>query len=562
MYIEPTNDELTDEDSAEEDEGGLIDNLSGKQLNAPAEAVFLDGRRTTEDDGDSEEYSSTSHSSGYRNPKWRRGNLLSSVDCIFPEPSYAKYRDFSPVELFELFFDEEVWSMIVDQTIVYSKSKGETSFTVTKEELKVFLGILLVSGIVPVSSRRLFWKNSPLTRNEAVYNAMRRNSFEKIMQFIHFADNSTLDKADKYAKVRPLVKLISIRFISHFQPEKSLSHDEAMIEYFGKHGCKQCIRGKPIRFGYKAWCLNTDDGYLVSFDLYQGCTYEGNVQNEKTFGKCAATVLKNIDSLPEDKRHFPYNFYFDNLFTCFPLLKELQDRNYGGTGTVRENRCKGCPLMPVQQMKKQKRGSSEYFVDKENKIVVCRWMDNSVVTIASTIHTNDSSCKVKRYCQKEKRKIEVDCPKIIQEYNRHMGGTDRQDQNVNKHRISFRGKKWWWCIFTWLVDATVQNAWLLHKKSGGKLMQCAFKEQLAETYLKRYGVPPKGKGRPPSYLGQEDKRVLDDIRYDGMEHYLVETPGKKRRRCAGDGCQKVPSSQCSKCNVGLCIPCNLPFHTK
>lgn len=285
VYIEPTNDELTDEDSAEEDEGGLIDNLSGKQLNAPAEAVFLDGRRTTEDDGDNEEYSSTSHSSGYKNAKWRRGNLLSSVDCIFPELSYAKYRDFSPMELFELFFYEEVWSMIVDPTIVYSKSKGETSFTVTKEEFKVFLGILLVSGILPVPSRRLFWKNSPLTRNEAVYNAMRRNSFKKIMQFIHFADNSTLDKAEKYAKVRPLVKLISSRFISHFQPEKSLSHDKSMIEYFRKHKCKQCIRGKPIRFGYKAWCLNTDDGYLVSFDLYQGCTYEGNVQNEKTFGK-------------------------------------------------------------------------------------------------------------------------------------------------------------------------------------------------------------------------------------------------------------------------------------
>ena len=54
-----------------------------------------------------------------------------------------------------------------------------------------------------------------------------------------------------------------------------------MIEYLGRHGCKQCIRGKPIRFGYKVWCLNTSDGYLVSFDLYQGRTYE---ENEELFG--------------------------------------------------------------------------------------------------------------------------------------------------------------------------------------------------------------------------------------------------------------------------------------
>lgn len=87
--------------------------------------------------------------------------------------------------------------MIVDQSIVYAISKGETSFTVSQKELKVFFGILLVSGLVPVASRRHFWRNSPVTRNETVYNAMRRNRFGKLMQFIHFADNSSLDKADR-----------------------------------------------------------------------------------------------------------------------------------------------------------------------------------------------------------------------------------------------------------------------------------------------------------------------------------------------------------------------------
>ena len=36
--------EDSDEDSAEEDEGGLADNLNSNQLRAPAEAVFHDGR--------------------------------------------------------------------------------------------------------------------------------------------------------------------------------------------------------------------------------------------------------------------------------------------------------------------------------------------------------------------------------------------------------------------------------------------------------------------------------------------------------------------------------------
>ena len=102
-------------------------------------------------------------------------------------------------------------------------------------------------------------------------------------------------------------------------------------------------------------------------------------------------------------------------------------------------------------MKKRKRGTAEFATDKVNKIVVCRWMDNSVILVASTIYTNDALCKVRPYSQSEKKNVEVDCPKMIQEYNKHMGGTDRQDQNINKYRIAFRGKKVV-LVYIYLVD--------------------------------------------------------------------------------------------------------------
>ncbi|XP_068225572.1 piggyBac transposable element-derived protein 2-like, partial [Palaemon carinicauda] len=352
VYFERTNTGLlTDEDSADEDGSGLTDNLSGRQLTGDAEAVFHDERRTTEDDcepqlsGNDEAISHdercTAEDDGaahnfspinsYKTPKWSLGTSLTPGECMFPEANYAKYRDFTPTELFKLFFDDDMWNMLLDHNIIYATLKGETDFLVTKDEMKVFIGILIVSGIVPVSSRRMFWRKSSVTRNEVVYQAMRR--FEKIMQFISFSDNSKLDTTEKYAKVRPLVRHLTKKFIEHFQLVKSLYRDEAMVEYYGKHGCKQCIRMKPISFGYKVWCLNSHDGYLVTFDLYQGRTYEGNEVNGKVFGKCAATVLKNIDSLSEEKRLLPYNIYIDNLFTPFQLLTELKDRNYGSTGT-------------------------------------------------------------------------------------------------------------------------------------------------------------------------------------------------------------------------------------
>ena len=89
--------------------------------------------------------------------------------------------------------------------MVYATFRGKRDFLVTKEEMKVFIEILIVSGIVPMSSQRMFWRNSTVTRNEAVYQAMKRSRFEKIMQYIYFSDN-LLDTTDKYAKVCPLVR--------------------------------------------------------------------------------------------------------------------------------------------------------------------------------------------------------------------------------------------------------------------------------------------------------------------------------------------------------------------
>ena len=39
VYIEPNDGEITDQDSVDEDDGGVVDNLSGNQLNAVMEDV-------------------------------------------------------------------------------------------------------------------------------------------------------------------------------------------------------------------------------------------------------------------------------------------------------------------------------------------------------------------------------------------------------------------------------------------------------------------------------------------------------------------------------------------
>lgn len=97
---------------------------------------------------------------------------------------------------------------------------------------------------------------------------MRRDRFFQIIKFIHCVDNNEINTGDKVWKLRNLMKKLQTHRIDNFVPVQNINYDESMIKYFGRHSCKQFIRGKPIRFGYKMWCLNSTNGYLINFDIY------------------------------------------------------------------------------------------------------------------------------------------------------------------------------------------------------------------------------------------------------------------------------------------------------
>ena len=59
--------------------------------------------------------------------------------------------------------------------------------------------------------------------------------------------------------------------------------------------------------------------------------------------------------------------------------------------------------------------------------------------------------------KREERRF-VGKPYSVHKYNSSIGGTDRQNQNVNKYRLSVHTKNWWWPLFSWGIDVTIQSA--------------------------------------------------------------------------------------------------------
>ena len=91
----------------------------------------------------------------------------------------------SPIEIFFLVTDlKELLELIVEQSNLYSLQNGKNS-TISKKELKAFLGINLVMAIKKLPMIAEYWRIDNLIGNEGIQNTMIQNSFSEILQNLH-----------------------------------------------------------------------------------------------------------------------------------------------------------------------------------------------------------------------------------------------------------------------------------------------------------------------------------------------------------------------------------------
>lgn len=578
IYISPPSDvEQSEEDSADEDAGGTINNLSGRQLRSAATATckFKGKRSTIGDDSDDNESvdgcepaketaasgkrveqssapepSTTSRKKSKTQRHWVNKDLESDwPDFTLQAKKYTGCSD--PVALFECFFDDEVCNFLAEMSNKYaSEVKSDHNFEVAAPDIRAFIAILLLSGYVNVPRWRLLWEVDSETFNYMVSNAMRRNQFENLKRYFHCADNAMLDQSDKFGKMRPLMSMLNERYLNHASLEEHLCVDESMAPYYGRHGAKQFIRCKPVRFGYKFWSLCDRLGYLVQFEPYQSHQYD------KSLGLGASVVIDLMAELPD---HIPFKIYGDRFFSSLNLVEALRSHGYGYSGTIMANRMEHCPVEIPKLLSKQRRGTVDFKLDDKSNTIVVAWNDNRPVYMVSSVHGVNPIGTCMRWMSQEKKKVPVNVPEVVSKYNMYMGGVDRMDQNIGNYRVGIRSKKWWWAVLVFCIETSVHNAWQLYRKTEDGMQRpldfLEFRRSVVKTYLFKYATNPKSSGRPKNNKAMED-RVPLPVRFDHTDHFLA--PAVKQNRCGV--CRKNTTKMCQKCRVNLHETCFRLFH--
>lgn len=514
-----------------------------------------------------------SKKSSKNNYEWLDGDHACKIKNHFDVPYTMPDELSAPIDYFYKLFGKNLIDQIVLQTNLYSVQCTGTSINTDREEMKTFLAILLRMGVMKLSAYRDYWDED--CRINVVADLMPVKRFEKLRRYVHFCDNTNIRKEDRYAKVRPLMDAVRNNLIK-IEPERDYSIDEAMIPYKGKKAgnLRQYIKNKPKKWGFKFFTRAGVSGIIYDFLPYAGSATFLDMtldENEEALGKSGQFVTVLCRSIPAGLNS---EIFVDNFFCSLELIIYLNAKGFDTLGTIRADRLRECPLKSEKELKKTGRGTFDCKTEKSTKIALVRWVDNKVVTLASSFMGVEPLGSVKRYDKKEKCKIDVTTPAIVKHYNRHMGGVDLADMLISLYRTPLRTKRYYLRIFAYMIDLCVCNSWLLARRDakllGGtyKLSLKKFRLQIATSLILVKRAPKRKNlsvecvpisAKKTKFL---TKRPQDDVRYDATAHWPVYCKKGRCKNCKSG----FARMQCSKCKVILCFTkernCFIDFHSK
>nr|CAI5870114.1 unnamed protein product [Callosobruchus analis] len=137
--------------------------------------------------------------------KWKKGQIEYTHRPISEEFRACEelknaLSEKTSLEIFFMFMDVEVIDLILDFPIKYAQDNNRHEFSLSKNELLNFIGILLFSGYHTLPHIQHYWSTEEDKGIDLVKKCMSRNRFQSIKQNLHLSDNSILDKNDKFAK--------------------------------------------------------------------------------------------------------------------------------------------------------------------------------------------------------------------------------------------------------------------------------------------------------------------------------------------------------------------------
>nr|XP_050024245.1 piggyBac transposable element-derived protein 4-like [Dermacentor andersoni] len=168
-------------------------------------------------------------------------------------------------------------------------------------------------------------------------------------------------------------------------------------------------------------------------------------------------------------------------------------------------------------------------------IMAMQWKDRKPITLLSTCHREADIIDTGK--RRHKGNEPVPKPRVVQDYNKGMGGVDRQDQQLASFPIMRRYAKGYKKIFFYVLDIAIYNSYVLQAKKAGKKRCCTEWEiSLAEGIIEETAA--LGYRRRGAHTTGPSPMRLEATEWAHFQHQILPNPVKQN-----------PSRQCQVCKA-------------
>ncbi|KAG0436861.1 PiggyBac transposable element-derived protein 4, partial [Dictyocoela muelleri] len=172
---------------------------------------------------------------------------------------------------------------------------------------------------------------------------------------------------------------------------------------------------------------------------------------------CILRIVGEKTSLEETVVSLCKNFlgqyrklFMDNYYNSFKLTKILYESKIYTTGTLRNRRGNLTDLLKL----KTKVCHENSVVLEKYGVHILIWYDKKPVTILTNCYD------AREYIDTKKKRI----PKVVDEYNKHMGGVDKFDQMIKYYPLKRKSNRWTQKFTCLIFEIIFYNSYVLYKK--------------------------------------------------------------------------------------------------
>ncbi|GIY76629.1 piggyBac transposable element-derived protein 4 [Caerostris darwini] len=454
----------------------------------------------------------------------------------------------NPIDYFRHLFTENMLDEVIAQTNNYAREvlcRRETKQhsrinawkETTKEEILIFVGLILHMGIIRINRIEDYWKTDALFGLSVFSYNMSRNRFNVLLRALNFSKIPEQDaepSKDQLYKIRSMVNLFNTRLAEIYYPGREISLDEAMILLRGRLMFKQYIPDRCQKYAIKLYMITTPDGMVIKFMVHSGM-----VDDSGGKGHAQKVVLNLLEGMLD----VGHSVYMDNYYSSYELAKCLADRKTHCTGTIEKNR----NTFPKEVIEKNlKKG--ETVAMYANGVMIGKWKDKRDIIYISNEYKNDI---VEKTYKRGERKSK---PLPVIQYNKYMAGIDKQDQMLAYYPCERKTIRWPTKIFVHILQLMISNSHFLYNKySTQNISLYDFRLSVIRCLLKP---------QPVLCVPKHNSPELEHVLKPRDEKRNGKILRKQCKRCYSQGKRKDTIYICKVCDdsPGYCLDCAKVIH--